>query len=94
MLVIFTYLIVKFHSIIWKHSQCITVCFKNLPKLPTGPTANLRGLKDVDVKTEEVRDDKADDINGDCPPEGKSPKDGNIGGAEPGVVGPGLVMEG
>lgn len=65
-----------------------------LPKLPTGPTANLNGLKDVDVKTDDVNDDKADDISGDWPPEGRSPNDGKSGGPVPGVVGPGLVMEG
>lgn len=65
-----------------------------LPNVPTGPTANLSGLKDVEVSTDDVSDDNADDINGDCPPEGKSPKDGKSGGAAPGVVGPGLVMDG
>lgn len=64
------------------------------PKVPIGPTANLRGLKDVEVNTDDVNDDNAEVIKGDCPPEGKSPKDGKSGGTAPGVVGPGLVIEG
>lgn len=65
-----------------------------LPKVPTGPTASLNGLKDVEVSTDEVNEDNADDISGDCPPEDKSPNDGKSDGAPPGVVGPGLVMDG
>lgn len=48
----------------------------------------------MEVNTDEVNDDNAEDIKGDCPPEGNKPKDGNNGGAAPGVVGPGLVMVG
>lgn len=48
----------------------------------------------MEVKTDEVNEDRADDIKGDWPPDGNKPKDGNKGGAAPGVVGPGLVIVG
>lgn len=73
--------------------QCLLTV--NSPKFPTGPTASLSGLKDVEVRTEDVNEDNAEVISGDCPPEGSSPKDGKRGGGPPpGVVGPGLVIEG
>lgn len=32
--------------------------------LPAGPTANLKGLKAVDVRTDDVSEDRAEDIKG------------------------------
>lgn len=61
--------------------------------LPAGPTANLSGLKLVDVNTDDVRDDRADVISGELPcVGGRRPKDENNEGG-PGI-GPGLDMGG
>lgn len=54
-------------------------------KAPAGPTASPRGLNAVEVNTDEVKDDSADDMSGEVPwLGGSSPKLENIGG------GPGL----
>lgn len=68
----------------------LTVC-----NLPLGPTANLKGLKVVDVSTDAVKDERADVINGELPwLGGRSPKEENKEGV-PGVEpGPGLELGG
>lgn len=61
--------------------------------IPTGPTANLNGLKAVDVNTDDVSDDRADDISGEVPdPGGIIPNVENIDGG-PGL-GPGELVAG
>lgn len=65
---------------------------KSKQHLLPGPTASLNGLNAVDVNTEDVNDDKADDIKGDPPcPGGKRPNDWNSDGGG-GFVGPGLEI--
>lgn len=60
-----------------------------LNNLPAGPTASRKGLKAVDVRTDDVSDESADDMSGElvCPG-GSSPKVENREGG-PGL-GPGL----
>lgn len=67
--------------------------FLCLEHSPVGPTASLSGLNAVEVSTEDVNEDNADEINGEllCPG-GRKPKDENNDGGGGMPPGPGLVV--
>lgn len=68
--------------------------FSEIGYIPAGPTARRRGLNEVDVRTDEVSEESAEDIRGELPwPGGSRPNVEKRDGGAPGL-GPGLVMSG